>query len=79
MFFTPTGKALFEVPPAPELPADPVGNLVRGNRARGTAPDAWGTAPRFNRDGDVPWSLQAAAWDALDPADEPPHAEESAA
>ena len=39
-FFTPMGKALFEVPPLPELPPDPVEVLVLGNRERGLRPDS---------------------------------------
>lgn len=71
VFFTPKGKALFEAPPPPELPPDPVEALVRGNRTRGITPDCMGGAPRWNRDRDVPWAIEAAAMEALDPWDEP--------
>ena len=69
VFFTPKGRALFEVPESPELPPDPVQELVRGNRERGVAPDDRSGAPRWNRDSDIPWSVEAAAWDALDAAE----------
>ena len=68
VFFTPKGRALFEVPESPELPPDPVQELVRGNRERGVAPDDRSGAPRWNRDSDIPWSVEAAAWDVLDAA-----------
>ncbi len=71
VFFTPNGKALFETPPPMELPPDPLGQLLRRNRQRGVTPDAWGTAPRWNRDSEVPWEIEAAAREALDPWDEP--------
>jgi hypothetical protein len=72
VFFTPMGKALFEVPPLPELPADPVEALVRGNHGRGVMPDAYALANRWRWDRDVPWAIEAATEDALDSADEPP-------
>ena len=71
MFFTPKGKALYEAPPPPELGPDPVEHLVRRNRERGITPDGWSTAPRWNRDSDIPWEIEAAAREALDPWDEP--------
>ena len=78
VFFTPKGKALFEAPPMPELPPDPVEDLVRRNRERGIRPDFSSGAPRWKRDSDVPWAIEAAAIDALDRCDEP-EADESAA
>jgi len=71
VFFRPNGKALFEAPPPMELPLDPVEQLVPRNRERGVAPDAWGTAPQWNRDSDVPWMIEAKAREALDPWDVP--------
>ena len=72
VFFTPMGKALFEVPPLPELPADPVEALVRGNHGRGVMPDTYALANRWRWDRDVPWAIETATEDALDSADEPP-------
>ena len=69
VFFTPSGKALFDVSSSPLLGADPVERLVRGNRARGIAPDGRSGAPRWNRDRDIPWTIEAAAWEAIDPVD----------
>ncbi len=71
VFFAPNGKALFETPPPMELPPDPVDQFVLRNRERGVTADAWGTAPQSNRDSDVPWEIEAAAREALDPWDEP--------
>ena len=71
VFFTPEGKALFEAPPVPELPSDPVEALVRGNRERGITPDFSTGAPMWRRDSDIPWAIEAAALEALDPWDEP--------
>ena len=52
VFFTPRGNALFEVPPIPELPPDPVEALVRENRERGTRPNPWSGEPRWRKDWD---------------------------
>jgi hypothetical protein len=71
VFFTPRGKALAAAPPPPPLAPDPVAALLRGNRARGVEPDARAAAPRFKRDRDVPWAIEAAAREALDPWDGP--------
>ena len=71
VFFTPQGKVLFEVAQLPELPPDPVQALVRGNRERGITPDWRSGAPRWNRDRDIPWAIEAAAIEAIDPWDEP--------
>ena len=67
VFFTPKGKALFEVAPLPELPSDPVEALVRGNRERGVTPSARGIEPRWRWDHDVPWDIEVAALRVLDP------------
>jgi len=69
-FFTPLGDALLDAGEAPELPGDPITTLVRRNRAREVTPDAWAATPEFNRDSDVPWSVEATAWDALERAEE---------
>jgi hypothetical protein len=77
VFFTPKGDALFEsrripdAPPMPGLSLDPVQDLVRRNRERGIRPDFSSGAPRWKRDSDVPWAIEAAAIDALDPSDQP--------
>ena len=68
VFFTPKGKALFETPPLRELAADPVGALVRGNRERGVTPNSRSGAPKWKRDGDIPWAVEAAAKEAVDPS-----------
>ncbi len=67
VFFTPKGKALFEAPPLPELPPDPVESLVRGNRERGITPDCSSGAPKWSRDSYIPWVIEAAAREAIDP------------
>ena len=78
-FFTPKGNALFDAPPMPELSPDPLEarvrnpaqDLVRGNRERGITPTGWSGAPKWRRDNDIPWVIEAAALEALDPWDEP--------
>ena len=77
MFFTPKGNALFEAPPMPELPADPVEALVRRNRERGVTPNFLSGAPRWKKDWDIPWAIEAAAREAVDPSDEPAVGERS--
>ena len=67
VFFTPKGHALFDAPPMPELPPDPVQALVRRNRECGITPDSSSGAPMWNRDRDIPWAIEAAALEALDP------------
>ena len=67
VFFTPKRKALFEAPPLPELPADPVQALVRRNRQRGVTPNSLSGAPRWKTDWDIPWAIEAAAREAVDP------------
>jgi len=70
VFFTPKGNALFEAPPMPELPADPVEALVRRNRERGVTPNFLSGAPRWKKDWDIPWAIEAAAREAVDLSDE---------
>ena len=62
----------------PELPADPVGALVRRNRERGITPNSWSGAPRWKKDWDIPWAIEAAAREAIDRWDEPAVGELSA-
>ena len=69
--FTAQGTALFEAAPPPGLPPDPVQALVRGNRERGITPDWRSGAPRWNRDRDILWAIEAAAMEAIDLWDEP--------
>lgn len=71
VFFTPAGKAFFDVAPPPELAPDPVEVLMRGNRERGIILDPWGTEPGWWWDRDIPWDIEASALEALDPPDEP--------
>jgi hypothetical protein len=66
VFFPPTGTAFGDAAPPPELAADPVRELVRRNRERGAAPNWWTNLPGYRRDRDVPWSLEAAAREALE-------------
>jgi hypothetical protein len=76
VFFTPGGKALFEVPERAG-----VGTMVEG-RAREWAVGTGGVAVTGNggpvpgqplgaalckRDSDIPWTIEARAWEALDP------------
>ena len=68
-FFTPSGDALFEVAAPPELALDPVRALVLGNRERGVTPNAHDIAPRWRWDRDIPWAIEAAALEAIDPTD----------
>ena len=67
VFFTPDGRALYQAAPAAELPADPVKEMIRRNRKRGVVPDGWAASPRWDRDRDIPWAIEAAAREALDP------------
>lgn len=69
-FFDPQGRAIAAAPPPPRLGADPVADLVRANRRRGVAP-GWNTIlPNRHRDAGVHREIEAAAWYALDRAEE---------
>jgi len=69
VFFTPRGTVLAEAPPTPVLGDDPLERLISGNRARGITPD-WRTgAPQWNSDRDIPWAIELAAIEALDPSE----------
>jgi len=70
VFFTPSGKALFDVSLPPELPPDPVERLVRSNRERGIMPDRRRGVTQWKHDRDIPWAIEAAAMEALDPVEE---------
>ena len=74
VFFTPSGKALFDASPPPELPSNPVERLVIRNRERGVAPDWRSGAPRYKSGDLIPWAIEAAALEAIDPVDEPEEA-----
>ena len=78
VFFTPRGKALFDVPqPGGRLGA--AGPVMAGDaselpRLRGRDDDVpWELRPgyrsgasQWKRDYDVPWAVEARAWEALD-------------
>jgi Domain of unknown function (DUF222)/HNH endonuclease len=70
VFFTPAGRAFAEVPQRPERESeqepDPSQPLIRRNRRRGVTLNERGAAPRFRLDRDIPWPIEAAAWDALE-------------
>jgi hypothetical protein len=65
VFFTPRGKALAGAPPA-------LANV--GGRREAARPGVGGgrrsmsmdAAPRWKRDSDIPWAIEARAWEALD-------------
>ena len=78
VFFTPRGKALFGAPPARLKPVgekrrwqgeERVNSRPPAVRPPGEKPAA-GThlagAPRWKRDSDIPWAIEALAWEALD-------------
>ena len=49
----------------PELPPDPVEELVRRNRERGIMPDWRSGIPLWRRDGDIPWEIEGPALEAV--------------
>mgnify|MGYP001820168007 CR=1 FL=1 len=57
VFFTPKGKTLPGAPPVPQQP------LAEGP----AVPSHISGAPRWKRDRDIPWEVEARAWEALDP------------
>jgi hypothetical protein len=74
VFFTPRGKALSAAPPRSEPPrSEPPtvgltsGTLNAGESGNGRPAAHLAGAPRWNRDADIPWALEARAWEALDP------------
>jgi hypothetical protein len=50
------------------LPERPVEALIEHNRQRGADPGAYTCANRYKHDRLIPWSVEAAAMDAVDPA-----------
>ena len=70
VFFTPSGKALGQVPreghDGAESPTSAAERLLGRSRHRGIEAGSSGGAPRWNRDRDIPWSIEAAAWEALE-------------
>jgi hypothetical protein len=65
VFFTPRGKALAGAPPAPAKGdgRPQAGRPGVGGGRRSISMDA---APRWKRDSDIPWAIEARAWEALD-------------
>ena len=62
VFFTPRGKAIAGAPPATvEVDAKPA-----AGRPTESPPGPLAGAPRWKRDGDIPWAVEARAWEALD-------------
>ena len=61
VFFTPKGRALFGAPPV-----NPAPGRLRSTGA--LAIDAAAAIPRWKRDSDIPWEVEARVRDALDPA-----------
>jgi hypothetical protein len=62
VFFTSKGRALFGAPPVNPEPGRP--------RAMGEPlpeVEAAAAIPRFKRDADIPWEVEARVWEALDP------------
>jgi hypothetical protein len=77
VFFTPKGRALFGAPPVSPEPGRPrevgvpkaagVTDVRRTSRARvPPTVDAAAPIPRYKRDADIPWEVEARAWEALD-------------
>jgi hypothetical protein len=62
VFFTPRGKALFGAPPV-IAKADARPAAGKPNESR---PGPLAGAPRWKRDRDIPWEVEARAWEALD-------------
>jgi len=75
-FFTPKGKALLGAPPTPPnpladgpeagRPADPGPTTVGLGRRTPSVGNPLAGAPRWKRDRDIPWEVEARAWEALD-------------
>jgi hypothetical protein len=62
VFFTPKGRALFGAPPVNPEPGRP-----RVIREPMPEVEAAAAIPRFKRDADIPWEVEARVWEALDP------------
>ncbi len=70
VFFTPRGKALFAAPPVQTKPpgeGPEPGNLEVGEFGNSHPTAHLPGAPCWKRDSDIPWALEARAWEALDP------------
>jgi hypothetical protein len=65
-FYDRQGWPLPDFVPQPEISPDPVAALIRQNRARGVDPDGWCCSSKYERGSDVPWSVEARVWEALD-------------
>jgi len=68
VFFTPSGRAMAGAPSAARLAEDPVADLLSANRQRGIAPDYRSGGQCYHHDRHIPWKIEAAALEALDPS-----------
>jgi hypothetical protein len=68
VFFSPHGRVIGEAPPTAARGSDPLEALVARNRARGVAPDWRSGMAGWRRDGDVPWEIEVAVFEAMDAA-----------
>jgi len=66
VFFTPEGRAFADVAAPPALGERPAQQLIERNRATGVPLSDRLGAPRFKCDRDIPWSIEASAWEALE-------------
>jgi hypothetical protein len=70
VFFTPKGRALFGAPPVNPEPGRlrTVGDPGDTGELDPPTIDAPAAIPRWKRDADIPWEVEARVWEALDPA-----------
>ena len=71
VFFSPRGKALMGAPPRrlDREGADPIGTSPVGASPPAFQPPVirpGAGIPRWKRDADIPWEVEARAWEALD-------------
>jgi len=69
VFFTPRGKALLGAPPTGVKMRGRGGTSLPAGRSRLVGREEalpMAGAPRWKRDADIPWALEARAWEALD-------------
>jgi len=67
VFFTPRGKALFDVPQTSGLNVSAETSRPGVDRSPPQLPaDHRGGASRWKRDSEIPWAMEARAWEALD-------------
>jgi hypothetical protein len=66
-FYDSQGLPLPDVPSPAYVGETPIEALIRQNRIRGIDPDVFASAARFRRDADIPWEIEAAAREVLDP------------